>query len=157
MCSKRVRIVRSLQLTRPDSLSAFGNSQWITNGFTFRVSYREKGCRYMHRLHACVSAPARVLQILIKFWTYSRTRNVRFSYNTLSLASFPGSPHAQTKICTASDGKLGRAWKRGYIKSIIMLPIAAVEAIMTSNFSWGGDPSAPIWNPDFAPCRLIRQ
>ena len=44
-----------------------------------------------------------------KFWTYSRTGNVRFSYNT-----------------------------------IIMLPIVAVEAIVTS-FFWGGggNPSAP--------------
>ena len=30
------------------------------------------------------------------------------------LASFPGSPHMQTKFCTASDGKLGGAWERGY-------------------------------------------
>ena len=35
--------------------------------------------------YACVGAPARVLWILMKFWTYLRTRILRLSFNTLSL------------------------------------------------------------------------
>ena len=34
--------------------------------------------------------------------------------STICVASFPGSPHTQILFRTASDGKLGRAWERGY-------------------------------------------
>ena len=39
----------------------------------------------VHRVHVCVSAPTRVLQILMKFWTYLRTRVIGFNYNCCTL------------------------------------------------------------------------
>ena len=56
-----------------------------------------------------------------KFITMSRNAthlHFEVRHFTLSgniLASFPGSPRVQMKIfCTASDGKLGGAWERGW-------------------------------------------
>ena len=52
-----------------------------------------------------VGAPARVLKILMKFWTYLRTRIKGFSYNAINYAV----------LCYC-----------------VVYPIVAVEAIMTS-------------------------
>ena len=101
--------------------------------------------------NGCIHASAHPLgfvEDLMKFWTYLRPRNVRFSYNTLSLhlhyalllccipylASFPGSPQKTEGFYFSLE--------RGESLGTRLYPTVAVEAIMTSSFfkisgSWG--------------------